>query len=351
MTQAELKMKFSKRHPGKFFLDGEQIEPLEQYLKEKGWLSNIDSIQRVEKPGEGNMNCVLRIIPSVAPSFVVKQSRPWVEKYPQIDAPIERIFVEHTYYQAISKNAALAAFTPEILGFEENDFLLVLEDLGAAKDYTFAYQANRTIDPSEIHSFIGYLNILNHLEIEEDYPKNRDLRALNHQHIFYLPFLPDNGFDLDGIQEGLQKIATVCQTDKVLKQRVEELGKVYLSDQDTLLHGDFYPGSLLNAGGVLKVIDPEFSFLGPGEWDIAVFIAHLFMIQTDITVINAALQRYEQNKGFDEGLFAGFVGTEILRRLIGLAQLPLEMSLSAKKELIMQARDMVKTGRVGGVTF
>jgi 5-methylthioribose kinase len=38
------------------------------------------------------MNCVLRI--ETARSFIIKQSRGYVEKYPQIAAPAERVLTE-----------------------------------------------------------------------------------------------------------------------------------------------------------------------------------------------------------------------------------------------------------------
>jgi 5-methylthioribose kinase len=37
----------------------------------------------------------------------------------------------------------------------------------------------------------------------------------------------------------------------------------------------------------------------------------------------------------------GFIGTEIMRRLIGLAQLPLKMELKTKAALLAFARDLI----------
>ena len=35
-------------------------------------------------------------------SFILKQSRPWVEKYPAIPAPEERVLVEAAFYEPLS---------------------------------------------------------------------------------------------------------------------------------------------------------------------------------------------------------------------------------------------------------
>jgi 5-methylthioribose kinase len=161
-----------------------------------------------------------------------------------------------------------------------------------------------------------------------------------------LPFT-ENTFNLDQIQPGLQQLANQCKLDRQLTNQVDQLGKCYLGNGNSLLHGDFYPGSMLRSGKDLKVIDPEFSFMGPEEWDIAVFTAHLFLAQTTLEVIQATLKLYKPGDKFDRHKFAGFTGTEILRRLIGLAQVPVALSLDQKNRLIQEAIGWIKTGKTG----
>lgn len=51
-------------------------------------MSHADEVvEGVEREGEGNMNCVVRVMTSRR-SFILKQSRPWVEKYPGFAAPL-----------------------------------------------------------------------------------------------------------------------------------------------------------------------------------------------------------------------------------------------------------------------
>ena len=341
MTKAKLKARFIKEHPGKFFLDSDQLEALEVYLKSCSWLSQNQFIESVEKPGEGNMNYVLRVILQTRNSFIIKQSRSWVEKYPQIDAPISRILVEQAYYAAIENDPNLSSYSPRLIGFDQENYIMAMEDLGTTQDHSIAYQKDQSISMSMISEAVNYLNYLQNVEVEGIYPLNMEMRRLNHQHIFYLPFLENNGFDLDQIQPGLQAVALEYQKDGQLRIKVEQLGETYLAQGTVLLHGDYYPGSLLDAQGKLKVIDPEFSFVGPVEWDIAIFIAHLYLTQAHQEVIDLAYSSYKKQATFDEHRFWGFVGTEILRRLIGLAQLPLEMSLEEKSELMSRAKDWI----------
>lgn len=345
MDKLALRARFEKEYPGVFFLDADETVALKLYLRRHGWLDQESTIVNAEKPGAGNMNYVLRIQPSGgADSFIIKQSRPWVEKYPQIDAPFERIRVEQQYYHEVSKSPILRTYSPIIIGYDEASNILLMEDLGASIDFTSVYKVGQYMDETCIQNSITYLNELHQIGVSETFPLNMEMRQLNHQHIFHLPFLADNGFDLDQIQMGLQEVAKPFQTDTQLRNEVGKLGTIYLAKGDTLLHGDFYPGSLLLVQKEIKVIDPEFSFVGPLEWDIAVFIAHLFLAQSPISSIKKAFAQFNRKTNFDSLRFKGFVGTEIMRRLIGLAQLPLEMDLPTKEKLLNQAKSWIIAG-------
>ena len=336
-----LKSRYLQLYQDKFFLEPD-IPELEAYLKEQHWLRSDDHLKVVEKPGEGNMNLVLRVVPDQAPSFILKQARPWVEKYPQLDAPVERIEVEHIFYQQVLAHPQLTTFSPIIIGFDKENSLLAMEDLGQTTDFSYVYQRHSFFNSSDLEIIINYINNLQQLPVPANYPANDTLRALNHQHIFHLPFITDNQFDLDQVQPGLEKLSEPCKTDQDLFQQVEVLGQSYLGSGPTLLHGDFYPCSLLKANNGLKVIDPEFSFAGPVEWDISVFIAHLFLSATPIELIRLAFNQYQKTTDFNYQLFSGFVGVEILRRLVGLAQLSLEMGLEQKTQLIAKSIEWVK---------
>ena len=98
--QTGLKQRFKAADPKGFFVDKEEIAELQQYLSEQEWLQAGEKIETLEKAGEGNMNLVLRVKTNQR-SLIIKQSRPWVEKYPHILAPLERAIVEGQFYQLI----------------------------------------------------------------------------------------------------------------------------------------------------------------------------------------------------------------------------------------------------------
>ena len=74
---------------------------------------------------------------------------------------------------------------------------------------------------------------------------NRTMRVLNHEHIFKLPLVVNNGLDLDRITPGLQNAADDLLADAEYRDAVTALGARYLADGHALVHGDYFPGSWL----------------------------------------------------------------------------------------------------------
>lgn len=309
-------------------------------MRELNWLGTNEHLVKTEKAGEGNMNLVLRVITS-GRSFIIKQSRPWVEKYPQIKAPQQRALMEAKYYELIQNHPYLQALSPRLLGKDELNFTLCLEDLGASSDFMRLYKGE-TINHNELAALVCYLSELHRLVNKQSSSgiiTNREMRKLNHRHIFVLPFEENNGFNLDNIQPGLQEVAMAFKNESELKKSIAELGELYLADGNVLLHGDFYPGSWLRTTTGIKVIDPEFCFFGPPEFDLGVMLAHLKLANQSQETIQFVIDNYSCK--LNEKLFYGFAGVEIMRRLLGVAQLPLEMSVAKKTSLLEEANDLI----------
>jgi len=319
------------------------ITELETYLKNQGWLKSEESIASIEKPGEGNMNFTLRVNTGDR-SFIIKQSRGYVEKYPQVEAPEKRALKEAEFYELTSKNTNLKAMMPNLIAFDEANNVLQLEDLGSGTDYTYIYKEGKTIPESELlqlmdfaarlHTTITAKSVINPVA-------NRDMRALNHEHIFVYPYIENNGIDLDAILPGLAAVGASFKNDKALQEKLKPLGELYLADGDHLLHGDYFPGSWLKTKYGIKIIDPEFCFFGPAEFEIGITIAHLKMANHPEKLIKSALNRYSAQAKLDENLRRKFTAAEILRRILGLAQLPLEIDLAKRKELVEEAREVI----------
>jgi 5-methylthioribose kinase len=327
---------------------------IEARLRELRWIDPNETLQGLSSAGEGNMNRTLRADLG-GRTMVLKQSVPFVAKYPAIAAPADRIAVEAAFYRATAQPAALAQRLPAVYGFDAANRLLALEDLGAAADFTEIYRsdgdARRTdIDGRHTAALLDWLGMLHGQHVgAADRPilENRAMRALNHAHIFDIPLRADNGVDLDAMTPGLAALARRYHDDAPLRQHVTALGAIYLGDAPhastaALLHGDYYPGSWLRHPRLdVAIIDPEFGFIGPPEFDVGVLIAHFTFARIGQTDLMTALRNYAAPAGFSLPLALAFAGAEVIRRLLGVAQLPLVADLATKATWLAAARQFV----------
>jgi Predicted kinase len=320
-----------------YFIDPNYIPGIAAYLAQIGWLEG-ERVIAAEKIGAGNMNLTIRVKTENG-SYVLKQARPWVEKYPQIAAPIERAKVEASFYRAC-QHTPVAQRMPQLFGFDAGSNLMLMEDLGNGADLTGLY-SGEPLTAGHCRELVDYLVALHKVGVrEEDIGifRNRAMRQLNHEHQYDFPLRRDNGFDLDRITPGLSKVAAELKADEQFLVGVRDLGLKYLSDGSALLHGDFFPGSWLSTNRGLVVIDPEFCFLGAREYDLGVFLAHLALIRTP-SLWPLVEQQYTEP--VDWKLARRFAGAEIMRRLLGVAQLPLATDLSEKKQWLSLSRELV----------
>lgn len=332
-----------------FHLDPRDPESLRAYLKRRNF-PGVDSGLTLEKPGEGNMNCVLRARFADG-CVIVKQARPWVEKYPSIAAPLERAASEAQFYRRIARQPDLASRMPRLLDYDADCAVLILEDLGEVSPVGECYQGSGFLTPQELSGLAEFLTGLHHLEIAPEERvgfRNEEMRRLNHEHIFDLPLRTDGSLSamLDSLTPGLHEVGEELRQNSEYQKTVKELGLRYLHhDGPTLIHGDLFPGSLLRGDkGRLFVIDPEFCFLGDPEFDIGVFYAHLVLSGHPEETAACWLEVTMKDRPVAKTLARQYAGVEIMRRILGVAQLPGVLSLDQKRRLLERSREFVLDG-------
>lgn len=303
------------------------------------------TVEKIEIAGDGNMNFTYRLTLKNDGSIIVKQSPSFCARFPDIPAPEKRILSEMKYYELANADKFIASHSPEILGLDTNNRIAYISDLGVATDFEYLYAQKEAIAPNVCNRLIKYLVALHNLKIPKDVKFNNfEMRELNHDYIFHLPFLPDDGaIDLDNITPGLKSVVHEYKNDLELRDAASELGKLYFQKSRTLIHGDYYPMSWINTEKGLFVIDPEFGFMGLPEIDLGVFLAHMLLSNN----YEIALQSIKQTYGpCDFELVVKFCAVEVFRRITYVSQLPILNSLSFKKDLLSKSAMALKTGEM-----
>ena len=219
--------------------------------------------------------------------------------------------------------------------------LLVLEDLGHLSDATTLYGTADASDtlPLFTQPLVSWLARLHRHSSgaaarARSQHANRALRALNHAHIFEIPFQNPPAIDLDAVTPGLSDLATEVCANRRVPPACAALGERYLRDGGCLLHGDFFPGSWLLSEREARVIDPEFSFYGDPEFDLGVCVAHMrFIGYTGETALGIVADYDAGDIPLSTERIQQYAAVEILRRLLGVAQLPIDNTLGTEASL------------------
>lgn len=299
-----------------------------------------EKLQSISKAGEGNMNLTLRL-QFEGISVIAKHAPPYCFKFPMIPAPAERLSMELEFFRLASRDASLQERLPRIYHFDPEKNIALLEDLGVCLDYSSLYTGVLPEQEADLTALVRILSNLHHLRVDDASFSNQKMRDLNHQYIFILPY-SDKRFDLTPHFGSRTEEAQSFRDDERLREACGRLGEIYLSQGVTLVHGDFYPLSWLKTESGVSVIDPEFGFKGQAEFDVGVFTAHLLMSQLEEDKISRLIEQYVRPEGFDLTLAYAFAGSEISRRLLHVAQLPLKLSPQEKIALLVRSRDFIR---------
>jgi 5-methylthioribose kinase len=330
-----------RAHPEFPWLDPGRLDAIRDFLAARRWLECDELLLVCEKAGEGNMNLTLRVR-TTRRTFILKQARPWVEKYDAIAAPWDRMLFEQRFYERVRALPEVASRMPRFLAADPAARAVLLEYLPGASDCTGIY-GGKTMTEGEVRELAVYLRALHdgtHGAVDLAEFANRAMRALNHDHIFVIPLAPEHGLPLEGYERGLDAAAASLKADRDYVTKVREAGARYLGDGPCLVHGDFFPGSWLRSAGGLRVIDPEFCFAGSPEFDLGCAVAHLVLGRQPAASIRFFLAAYTNGaaRGYDAPWVARYAAAEIMRRLIGVAQLPIPASTGVRAELLERSR-------------
>jgi 5-methylthioribose kinase len=334
-----------RRDPAFPWLDAAAPEAVRRLLAAGGWIAADEPVLACAPAGAGNMNLTLRVT-TPGRTLIVKQARPWVERYDHIAAPPERSDYERRFYERVGGIAAVARRMPRLLGADPSARVLVLEDLGAASDCTGMYRGE-TLDRAELRELATYLRALHDATRGAPDPAfaNRGMRALNHAHIFEVPLAPEHDRGLERFEPGLTAAAAALRDDDGYRRRLRATGERYRADGPCLVHGDFFPGSWLRAAAGTRVIDPEFCFHGDAELDVGCAVAHLVLADAAADAVEGFVAAYDGDApARDAAWTARYAAAEIMRRILGVAQLPIPSTNGRRAALLGRARAAMYEG-------
>lgn len=238
---------------------------------------------QVNEVGDGNLNMVF-LVSGPRGKAIVKQALPYVrlvgDSWP---LPLYRATYE---YHALSRQAARAAGTvPEIYYFDEAQALIVMEFLephvilrrkliagaqvAGLADFLGKFCARTAFRGSELS--------LQSAEKKADvalFAGNVEIPAITEALVFTDPYFEAA---MNQHTEGLDPVVARLRADVALKVKVQQAFLRFVSNTETMVHGDLHSGSIMSTDRDNLVIDPEFVQYGPMGFDIGMLVANFLM--------------------------------------------------------------------------
>ena len=303
----------------------------------------------VEPAGDGNINWVRRVRSSAGASWIVKQARPRLERFPEYGAPTERILCERRYFE-IAAPLDEDGVIPEVLGFDEVDRVLVLADLGGAErlDHALARGARVTPALESVARLLGRVHAATRDPALTARFPNDEMRRLHGDHIFVLPLRP-NDFPLPA---PLRARAHALSADPGFVALADAAYARYLEPRGALVHADVQGGNILLTASGPKLLDAEISHVGDPAFDVGTLVAHVLLggigrgeVAARGSDVAALWDAYGSSTQ-DPPRFAAvarYAGLEILRRTVGAARVAAVAEADAAVAALDLACRLVRT--------
>ncbi|WP_328497402.1 S-methyl-5-thioribose kinase [Streptomyces sp. NBC_00414] len=340
-----------------------ETEDVPAYLRERGHWDDLDDIE-VREVSDGNMNRVFLASNAAGTrGLAVKQALPWVRVAgPSWPMSPERADAEARAYEQVARVAPDKI--PAIHGYDADNYALVMEDMSDLEVLRTALNEGGAYGPDtsrRIGEFVAQLTFATSdfgmpsaerkaliaasvspelCRITEDVVLSEPY--IEHEHNHWLPELGD--------------LAAEFRADTRLRTEVADLRHTFMTSAQALLHGDLHTGSVMvgerDHTPVVRVFDPEFSFVGPIGYDLGLYWANVLVSRARAHALGAVTDHAAQlgltwegfetefrrlwparvDTFFDDAYLdrflrrvwtdaVGFAGTEIVRRIIGFAHL------------------------------
>ena len=253
-----------------------------EYAKVKLDLFPHDAVLTCKEIGDGNLNYVFRVVDSKSgSSVIIKQAGPVARISDEFKLSPDRNRIES---EILSLQYELATdYVPKMYMYDPIMNCCVMEDLSdhvimrtallqykkfpRFVDHITTFMVNTLLSTSDV--------VMEHKEKKELVKRftNPELCEITEDLVYTEPFFDCPRNDVfEGTKEFVEE---AIWNDEALKLETAKLKFEFMTNAQSLLHGDLHTGSVFIKEDSTKVIDPEFAFYGPMGYDVGNVIANL----------------------------------------------------------------------------
>jgi 5-methylthioribose kinase len=239
---------------------------------------------KVNEVGDGNLNLVF-LVEGPKGGLCVKQALPYVrlvgEGWPMT---LQRAFFEQEYIR--HQAPQLGSLMPRLHHYDPALFAIVMERLSphiimrhgmirGQRYPAFAGQISEFLARSLFFTSDLALSAGEKKAMMATFAGNTELCKITEDLIFTEPYMvAERNRWTSPLLDG---IAAEFRADTELKLAVSRLKWKFLTSAEALIHGDLHTGSVMVTERDMRVIDAEFSFIGPMGFDTGAVLGNLLL--------------------------------------------------------------------------
>ncbi|WP_405874688.1 S-methyl-5-thioribose kinase [Streptomyces sp. NBC_00005] len=364
-----------------------ETDDIPGYLHERGHWEDVTDI-RVREVSDGNMNRVfLASSADGTRSVAVKQALPWVRVAgPSWPMNPDRADAEARAYERIAEVAPDKI--PAIHGYDPENYALVMEDMSDLEVLRTLLNEGAAYGPHTSARIGELVARLSFTTSDFGMPSaerkaliaasvSPELCKITEDVVLSEPYVEH---EHNHWHEGLDDLAATFRADARLRTEVADLRHTFMTGAQALLHGDLHTGSIMvgtrEGAPVVRVFDPEFSFVGPIGFDLGLYWANALVSEERARALGTLSDHADQlrlswdafetefrrlwptrvDTFFDDAYLdrflhrvwtqsLGYAGTEIVRRIIGFAHLTdlttLPDPVPASRRALLLGRELI----------
>ncbi|MFI9173406.1 S-methyl-5-thioribose kinase [Streptomyces lincolnensis] len=364
-----------------------ETDDIPGHLHERGHWEDVADIH-VREVSDGNMNRVfLASSADGTRSLAVKQALPWVRVAgPSWPMSPDRADAEARAYAQLAKVAPDEI--PAIHGYDPENHALVMEDMSDLEVLRTLLNEGASYGPHTSARIGELLARLSFATSDFGMPSaerkaliaasvSPELCKITEDVVLSEPYVEH---EHNHWHDGVDDLAKAFRADTRLRTEVADLRHTFMTSAQALLHGDLHTGSIMvgdrEGTPVVRVFDPEFSFVGPIGFDLGLYWANTLVSEQRARALGRLTDHADQlrlsweafetefrrlwpsrvDPFFDDAYLErflrrvwteslGYAGTEIIRRIIGFAHLTdlttLEDPVEASRRSLLIGRELI----------
>ena len=323
-----------------------------------------DAALTVHEIGDGNLNYVFRVAEeATGKSVIVKQAGEALRISAEMHVSTDRNRIESEILQLQDKYAP--GSVPKIYGYDTVMCACCMEDLSDHELMRYALMQHKTF-PRFADDISTYMvnTLLKTTDVAMEHKEkkalvksfiNPELCEITEDLVLMEPYNDINHRNLV-FPANAEFVKRELYDDAALHLAVARLKFEFMNNAQALIHGDLHTGSIFVKQDSTRVFDPEFAFYGPIGYDIGNVVANLIFAWDNgraasaetfcwwaLDAIRDTIDLFREKfvKCFDECVTepmakvpgfrefyldsilsdtAGYAGTELHRRTVGMAQ-------------------------------